>query len=207
MNQGMRFLVRPGTFINQLQWSTHHWLILFLFLTIAAVETHIGPNQGHYQIFAQYFSAKFRIPYEWGMWVVTFLKLSAFLMGSLMITSFLWFVGNLFGRHTSKRVLFRRLTIVFTVLLGGYTLLNWAGASPDLIYVAYALFGWGSLLGYFALREQFALSHMETLVLSLFGFLLISSSWYYSNQLMASHARQLNREMANKSSGYHLRIR
>lgn len=189
MRQGIRLLVKPGTFFNQLQWSTHHWFILISFLMIASIETHVGKQHYFYQVFADVVSARFGISWAQAIWVVTSLKLAFMLAGSFLLASFIWMVGNIFGRRTSKRVLFRRLSVVFTVLLAGYTLEHLGTTHPDLNLVALALYGWGAALGYFALREQFALNHLETAVLGAFAMLTVVSSWHFANHAMETAAR------------------
>lgn len=196
MKQGIRLLVKPGTFFNQLQWSTHHWFILIAFLMIASIETHVGKSHLSYQVFADVMSARFAISWNEAIWVVTSLKLAFMLAGSFLLASFIWMVGNIFGRRTSKRVLFRRLSVVFTVLLAGYTLEHLSATHPDLGFVAMALYVWGSALGYFALKEQFALNHLETAVLGAFAMLVVVSSWHFANHAMESAAKIQSNELA-----------
>ena len=198
MKQGIRFFVRPGTFINQLQWSTHHWVILTSFLIISAIETHVGRSHAYYQVFADYLSLRAGIGWDFSLWIVTFLKLSFMLVGTFVLASCIWFVGNLFGRRTSKRVLFRRLAIVVTVLLGAYTAQHFVEPFPILAIASPALYLWALVLAYFALREQFALNHVETLVMGLFALLLVSSSWHFVNHVMESAARGALVELAKK---------
>jgi hypothetical protein len=52
------------------------------------------------------------------------------------------------------------------------------------------LYVWGLVLGYFALREQFELNHLETVVLGLFALLLVTSSWHFSNHVLERVARE-----------------
>ncbi len=200
MKQGMRFLVRPGTFFNQLQWSTHHWIILLSFLVIAAIETHVGRQQAFYQVFADLVVERTGMSWDFSMWLVTVAKLTVMLCGAFSVASAVWFVGNLFGRRTSKRVLFRRLAVVFTVLLAAYTAQHLVDPIPFFVMAAPVLYAWALILAYFAIREQFALNHVETLVMGLFALLLVSSSWHVSNHVMETAARQALVELAKKTS-------
>lgn len=194
----MRLFVKPGTFFNQLQWSTHHWIILIGFMIIASLETHIGKSHYYYQVFADVLSARTGLGWNQAIWVVTSIKMAIMIAGSFVLASFIWLVGNLFGRRTSKRVLFRRLAVVFTVLLAGYTLQH----APDTTQLAelgsYGLYLWGLVLGYFAIREQFALNHLETLVLGSFAFLVVTTSWHYANHFMESAARAEMQSLAKR---------
>ncbi len=189
MRQGLRFFIRPGTFINQLQWSSHHWFILLGFLIISAIESHVGRNQFYYDLYTTLVSRRLGITWDQALWLVTALKLGAMLVGSLFIAAAVWVAGNLFGRRTSHRVLFRRLAVVFTVLLAGYTVQQSGLTHPAIPFVTIALYFWGAVFGYFALREQFALSHLEALALGLFALLLLSTTWHYSNHFMRDFAK------------------
>jgi len=198
VKQGVRLLVKPGTFFNQLQFSTHHWIILIAFMVIASLETHLGRQHYFYQIFADQVSANFGLTWNQAIWVVTSIKLAFMLVGSFALASFIWIVGNLFGRRTSKRVLFRRLSVVFTVFLGAYTAQHLALGNENFTLMAMGLYAWGLILGYFAIREQFALNHLETLVLGLFALLVVVSSWHFSNHAMEMAARTQIQEIAVK---------
>ena len=188
MKQGFRFFLRPWTFFNQLQWSTHHWFILLGFLVIAAVETQVGKHHRLYITLAGLLQHRFGIGLDFALWMVTAVKLFCLLAGAYFVSHLVWLVGNMVGTKNSKRVLFRRLAVVFTVLLAGYTAQYFAPTFPIASFVSVVLFIWGLGLGYFAIREQFGLSNLETLVVGFFALLLISSSWHYSNHFMASVA-------------------
>ena len=209
MKQGARFLFRPGTFFNQLQWSSHHWLILLAFTIIASVETHVGKSHVYYQVFADILVGKWGIPWNTALWLVTSLKIVVLLAGVFLLSSVVWVIGNLFGRHTSKRVLFRRLAVVFTVLLSAYTLSNLGSLSETLPLVASFLYVWSAALGFFAVREQFALTSPEALVLSVFAWLMVVSSWHFSRHAMEDIARvHLNETAAARPAlTTHSRIR
>lgn len=189
MRQGMRLLTKPATFFNQLQWSTHHWIILVAFLGLATIETQVGRNQALYQAWALLLERRLGLSLDAALWVVTAFRLAILIAGSVAVSTVIWFVGHLFGRRTSKRVLFRRLAVVFTVLLAGYTASHLTGAYPALAFVSLVMYLWGLVLGYFAIREQFALNHLETVVVGLFALLLVSSSWHFSNHVIEKAAR------------------
>ena len=201
MKQLFRFLFRPGTFFGQLQWSTHHWLILLAFLGMASVETHVGRQHLYYQVFADMVSARTGLSWEMSVWLVTFAKLVAFLAGAFALSSVLWVIGNLFGRRTSKRVLFRRMAIVFTVLLTAYTSHFFSPVYPIMEVLSWAFYVWGALLSFYAVKEQFALGSLEALVMSALAFLLISSAWQYSGRVMESAARARWQDLARGAHG------
>ncbi len=190
MKQGLRILYKPTTFFNQLQWSTHHWMLLAAFLGIAIVETQTGRQHALWLWSASVFEARLGVSLNVALWIVTFLKLTILLAGSFAIANTVWFLGSLFGRRTSRRVLFRRLSVVFTVLLAGYTASHFTGQVPYAMYVSYALSVWAVLLGYFAIREQFGLTHMETSVLGLFALFMALSSWHFTNHAWEKMVKQ-----------------
>jgi hypothetical protein len=190
VRQGLRLLVKPGTFFNQLQWSSHHWIILFLFLAVAAAETHIGKSQAIFQIFSDSLAAKSGLSIEMATWLVIAMKLSATLLASFILATVTWFLGSLFGRRTSKRVLFRRLSVVFTVFLAAYTLQQLALKQSHIDYIIAGFYVWGVVLGYFAIREQFALTHIETMVIGLFALMMLVTSFHFANHVLEKAARQ-----------------
>lgn len=202
MKQGVRLLVKPGTFFNQLQFSTHHWIILVAFMILASVETHLGKQHYFYQVFADAAVAKFGISWSQAIWLVTSLKLAFMLVATFGLATFIWLVGNIFGRRTSKRVLFRRLAVVFTVMLAGYTTQHLAGSSETYGLLSLGFYAWGLILGFFAIREQFALNYVEALVLGTFALLVVVSSWHFSNHVMETAARTQILELAKKPANH-----
>lgn len=189
MKQGLRLLFKPGTFFGQLQWSTHHWFILFAFLAIASVETQLGKFTDVYQTYALLLQNQFSLTFDQALWVITFSKLGLMLLGTYVLVTFIWIVGNLLGAKKSKRVLFRRLAVVFAVFLAGYTAQHMTEYSPHFLLAAVLLYSWGLFLGYFAIREQFELTVLETTIVSLFAVLLVSSSWHYSTHIAEAVAK------------------
>jgi len=189
VRQGFRLLARPGEFFNQLQWSTRHWVILSAFLGLAAIEAHVGRQQELYRAFATLLQSRAGLGLDTALWIVTAIRLATLVAGAWAVSSVIWLVGNFFGRRTSHRVLFRRLAVVFTVFLAGYTAQHFADAIPALAVVQIAMYLWAVVLGYFAIREQFALNHLETVVVGLFAVLLVTSTWHFTNHVAESAAR------------------
>lgn len=180
----MKLITKPGTFFNQLQWSSYHWFILVAFMVVAMVETQLGRDHHLYTALAQVAGNWLGTSADLGLWVVMFVRLATLLVGSFVLGVLVWFVGGLFGRHTSKRVLFRRLAVVFTVFLAGYLVHHLSKLNPNLAFVALGFYLWGMLLGYFAIREQFALNHLETIVIGLFLMIMVTSTWHFSHQAL-----------------------
>ncbi|MBI4404166.1 MAG: hypothetical protein HY537_08395 [Deltaproteobacteria bacterium] len=189
MKQGLRLFLRPGTFFGQLQWSPHHWFILLAFLVIATVETHLGKYTDAYQNYTLVLQTRLGISFDTALWVIIFTKLFVMLGGTYLIANFVWFVGNQIGMRKSKRVLFRRLAIVFAVLLAGYTSQQLLDYSPHFLLAAVLLYSWGLFLGYFAIREQFELNMVETTIVALFSILLVTSAWHYSHHAVEAMAQ------------------
>lgn len=199
MRQSVRMFVRPKEFVNQLQWSTHHWMILFTFLIVTAVEAHVGRQHALYELYSSVITQTTGIPFEIAMWLVVAAKLGVLLVGSYLIGQMVWTVGSFFGSKNSKRVLFRRLAVVFTMIMAGYTASHLESSFEWMGTASFFLYFWGVLLGYFAIREQFSLSHTETTVMALFTGLLVVSTWHFSHIYMEQFARQHMTEMAAKT--------
>ncbi len=199
MKQGIRFFVRPKEFVNQLQWSTHHWMILFTFLVVTAVEAHVGRQHSLYEIYSRVISQTTGFNYDLILWVVVAAKLLFMLVGSYLVAQLIWTVGSFFGSKNSKRVLFRRLAVVFTMILAGYTANHLQDAFLWMGTASFFLYFWGILLGYFAIREQFSLTHVETAVVGLFAVLLVVSTWHFAHSYMEDFAKQHMTELSQKS--------
>jgi hypothetical protein len=121
-------------------------------------------------------------------------------MASYLSAFFIWIIGSLIGERNSQRVLFRRLAIVFTVLLSAYTAQHLKPLYPWMETVSFFLYTWGLLLGYFAIREQFNLSHFETSVVGVFAIILVIASWMGTNRLMIEAANRYQSELAKVNS-------
>ena len=53
---------------------------------------------------------------------------------------------------------------------------------PRWVFVVIGAYAWSALLAYFAFREQFALSHVETMVVGALCLLAIATGWHYSRK-------------------------
>jgi len=196
VKQGIRLLAKPGAFFNQMQWSTHHWVILTTYLGFAWAETTAGRHLPLYRMVAQFLERTFGLSEDVSLWIVIAAKLSLLAAGTVGITTLVWFIGTLFGRSTSQRVLFRRLAIVFSVFLAGYTAHHLGNVYPMMAFASLTLFLWGLLLGYFAIREQFSLTHLESVVVGVFAMLVVVTGWHFSVQTLE---RTVHDEIAGKS--------
>jgi hypothetical protein len=203
VNQWIRLFSQPGTFFNQLQWSRHHWWILFSFLFVAAVETHVGRSQVLLTTYASVLSNYLQIGFDTAVWLAVSAKLFLLLAGAIAIAHVIYFIGSFFGDQGSRRVLFRRLAVVFTIILAAYTgshlehMYDWMGTASLFLYI------WGGLLGFIALREQFMLSMTETLVVGSLASLLVFGSWTVSQRMTEQLAKDHMAEIAAKSSVTH----
>ncbi len=200
LKQGIRFIVKPQTFFNQLQWSRNHWMIMLSFLGLALVETQVGRQHQLYSAFASF------LQYQWGVssavavWVVMAARLSFMLVGAMAISSIIYLVGSLIGQSNSRRVLFRRLAVVFTVFLAGFIAQHFGDTKPNLAFVSLALYAWGLFLGYIAIREQFSLNHLQTSVILAFAALLVTSTWQLSNRAITVALQNQMHSLAKRSS-------
>ena len=199
MKQGARLFLKPQEFFNQLQWSTHHWLILLTFLVVSGVEAHLGTQSALYRWLAQSLTTQTGISLELTLWLVVSAKLAVILTASYLSAYFIWIIGSIIGEKNSQRVLFRRLAVVFTVTLAAYTSQYLRPLYPWMETLSFFLYTWGLLLGYFAIREQFALSHFETSVVGVFAIVLITFSWIGTNRLMLEAANKSGQEIAKIS--------
>lgn len=175
-----RLITTPGTFFSQLQWSQHHSAIVAGFLLVALVETLVGNPGVWFEYYVSLARAYFHVPADLALWAVAFAKLIVLWLGVYAITSAVWLVGSLIGERGSHRVLLRRLTVVFTTLLLARTVEHLSAHYPQLFYLALALYGWGLLLGFHALREQFVLSTVETFMVTIFTASVVYASFQYA---------------------------
>jgi hypothetical protein len=200
VKQTVRLITQPKTFFSQLQWSTHHWFIMLTFLALALVETQTGAHVALYQRYAAVLSANFGLSLEASTWLIALAKLGIMLWGAASLASILYIVGSLFGRETSRRVFSRRIAVVFTVFLAGYTAQHGITQFPWLLAVTIGLYAWGLLLGYLALREQFELTHLETGVLGTFAILLVTLSWHITDHVIEAASRMPFMEVAKQAA-------
>jgi hypothetical protein len=184
--------------MNQLQWSSHHWLILAAFLGLATLETTLGSSRGFYWEVVQALQLNFGLSENFAYGTLIAGKLALMIGGAYALSVIVWFAGSLFGKQTSRRVLFRRLAIVFTFLLTGY-LLQTAFAEYAGVFVAgYAFYLWGLVLGYFSIREHFVLNTVESAAVGLFALLLVTSTWHYSTHFFDGFVKHTWSEMAKR---------
>lgn len=200
MKQSARLFLKPQQFFNQLQWSTHHWLILLAFFIVTGVESHLGTQSNLYRWLADSLSQNTGLSTEITMWFVVSVKLAVIGTASYITAFLIWIIGSLIGERSSQRVLFRRLAVVFTVILSAYTAQHLKGFYPWMETVSFFLYTWGLLLGYFAIREQFDLTHFETSVVGVFAIFLVIGSWIGTNRIMVEAATKYNTEIAKIQS-------
>lgn len=178
-------------------------MILLSFLVLATVETQIGKHNHAYHAAASVLQAKFGISLDVSLWLIMAAKMALMLGGMFLVTTAIYFIGSLVGRANSRRVLFRRLAVVFTVILGGFTVSHFAAATPALAYVAYALYAWGVLLGYVAIKEQFETTHLSTAIVAVCAFLMVTSTWHFSNAYFENSVRNRVESLAKKPAAPH----
>ena len=177
----MRILTKPATFMNQLQWSRNHLWILLGFSAIAILESLMGSQTEAFQHYALALEADLGLSRSWSVAAVITGRVLAMLGGMFVLSSVIWMLGNAFGRHTSKRVLFRRMSIVFTVMLGGYLCSHLSVEHQILSTVAFVAYVWAGVLAYFSIKEQFELNVMEAAIVGAVALFLVTTTWHYSH--------------------------
>lgn len=196
VRQGVRFFVKPNTFVNQLQWSSHHTWLLLAFLIVAGVEAHVGRNHAIIAQFGDSIAFRLGVSRDIGMWLMISAKLAFTLLAAYLISLLVWFVGSFLGSSSSQRVLFRRLSVVFTLVFAGYTATHLTHLFPWMETASLFLFFWAALLGFFSLKEQFRLGILETAFVGSFTALVVFSSWHYSNRFIEKNAQFISHEIA-----------
>ena len=199
MRQGVRFFVKPNAFVNQLQWSSHHTWLMIAFLIVAGVEAHIGRNHLLIENFADALSFRLGIGRDLAMWLMVSTKLICTVIAAFLITVLVWFAGSFIGHSSSQRVLFRRLSIVFTLVLTAHTARHLTHLYPWMETASLFVFFWAGLLGFFSLREQFRIGFVETAFLGGFTALLVISTWHYSNRFLENNAHTISQQIAYRS--------
>lgn len=200
MKQGVRLFVKPGTFFNQLQWSSHHWMILIGFFVASAVETQLGTSNSLFFWYANFLTIRFGLGLGAALWVITFARLAFLLSAAWVTTVAVWAFGSLMGHRSSRRVLFRRLAVVFTILLTGYTAQHLSDTYEFASLLALGLYIWGAALGYFAISEQFRLNKLQTLAVALFTVIVVSQGWKLSSELLRVKAVALHSEFSRSNT-------
>lgn len=196
MRQGVRFFVKPNAFVNQLQWSSHHTWLLLAFLIVAGVEAHVGRNHALIAQFADALSFRLGVSSEIGMWLIISLKLICTLVAASLISVLVWIVGSFIGQSSSQRVLFRRLSVVFTLVLTAYTASHLTHVYPWMETASLFIYFWAALLGFFSLREQFRIGFLETVFVGSLTVLLVLSTWHFSNRYLEKNAKIISNEIA-----------
>ena len=189
MKNGIRLVTRPGTFFNQLQWSRNHWLIVATFLALAVVETHVGSGQSSHRVMAELIAYQSGLSFGLALGLLTAARLAVLLITAFFGAWLVWLVGGLFGQQSSRRVFFRRLSIVATVILAGYTLRHFTDFSAWADFAGWAISVWGAILGYFAIREQFGLNRVEAVVMCGFTLLAALTSWQLTQDAVEQSVR------------------
>lgn len=200
MKQFFRLLLQPSTFFSQLQWSSQHWFILAAFLGLALVETQVGRGQNEFYQVALFIQKSWNVSANVALWVVLAGRLAFITFGAFLVTTAVWLVGGFFGEKTSRRVLARRLAVVFMVALAAYTTQYFVDMHPLFGVASLLLYVWSLILGYFAIRENFGLSHLESMVVGMFAVLMVTTSWYYGHQIVSHKANAIAAESSKASN-------
>ncbi len=166
MKQTLRFLLNPRVFFNQLQWSRAHWFIFGGFALMAFIETQTGTPHAFYSVGAQWLAKFWGWNFLESIWVLTVIKLVGMTTGVYFLSHIVWHVGGLFGQQGSRRVLFRRLTVVLTVMLLGFSIRNMGAPHSNWTLLSSGLLVWACFLGFYAIQEQFNLGAFETVVVA-----------------------------------------
>lgn len=189
MKQLIRFFTNPAAFVNQLQWSRNHAWILLTFLGLAVIESQIGTGKVLNAQLSWLLAKETQLARDQALFLVMAGRIAALFVGGMVITQSFWLIGSRLGRATSKRVLQRRMSIVYTFLLASYILTT--VLSPDNQIWAALVFGWGLILAYVTFREHFAVDRFAAIVLGLVAVGAIVVSWQQADrfaQTQSSHA-------------------
>jgi len=182
--------------VNQLQWSSHHTWLLLAFLIVAGVEAHVGRNHALLSNFGEALAFRLGVSRDIGIWLMISLKLTVTLLTAYLISLAVWMVGSFLGSSSSQRVLFRRLSVVFTLIFMGYTATHLTHVFPWMETASLFIFFWAGLLGFFSLKEQFSLGFLETAFVGSLTAMLVFSSWHYSNRFVERNAQLISHEIA-----------
>lgn len=182
LKQLFRLFIQPATFVNQLQWSTNHGLILLIFLGIAVVESQVGAGRVLNLQLSWLLSHWTGWERDQALFAVMAARVGFLFFGALSLAETIWWIGDKLGRSTSKRVLSRRMAVVLTVMLASYSL--FASVEPALQWAGVAVFSWGLVLTYLTLKEQFSLSALTAGVCGLVAAAMIMVSWQVSDKVV-----------------------
>ncbi len=197
MRQFVRFFTSPAVFVNQLQWSRNHGWILLTFLLLAVAESQIASTRALNVQLSWLLSVETGWGRDQALFAVMAARIAALLLGSIVLTELFWLVGSQLGKSNSKRVLQRRMAVVFTFLLASYVLTT--VLPSDQQYIAAILFGWGGLLSYVTFREHFGLNRMVALLVGLVAVASIAWSWQSAERYVSVTASKAISEKVSKS--------
>src|SRR4051812_34821591 len=116
LKQFIRFFFSPATFVNQLQWSSNHALILLTFLGLAIVESQVGAGRVLNAQLSWLLASRSGLGLErdQALFLVQSIRIAFLFFGALSLTETIWWIGSRLGHATSKRVLQRRMAVVLT---------------------------------------------------------------------------------------------
>ena len=182
MRQWMRLFIRPWTFFNQLQWSQHHYRILFFFFVLSWIQGMVYGYERWSLLATRYAASFLGIKAEFAFVGVLFFRSAVMVLGLWGISWVAFFLGSFIGERGSFRVLFRRLAIVFSIYLVALIVekSSWVGSSELRYWLGMGFRLWSLVLGFFALYEHFhlewasALLVMITLLVTLGAFKKVS---------------------------------
>jgi len=198
MRNPLRYVFKPHLFFNQLQFSQNHSAILLVFLFLSTLETHLGRHTGVYQFYAQFLQWNYNLNFNLALWLVTFTKLFLMVAGASAFTWLLWTIGQFLGYRSSRRVLFRRIAVVLTLFLAGHILDLFVYTWAPLALASLGFFLWGGASLFFAIREQFGIQSLQTLVVTLLIAIFIFGGWNQSQDFFATTGRTKLIELARK---------
>jgi branched-subunit amino acid transport protein AzlD len=201
LKQVFRFFFNPAAFVNQLQWSKNHGLILLSFLAVAFVESQVGAGRVVNHQLSLLVCQLTGLARDHSFFLVVAARIALLFFGALSLAETIWRIGVTLGQNTSRRVLDRRIAVVLTVMLGAYTLNSMQFENAQ--FAALALFAWGSMLCCFTLREQFSLSVFQAAVLGATAVFLVAVSWKVSDSVVQESASFALSQSATKSKSVH----
>jgi len=186
LKQVIRFFIRPATFINQLQWSRHHGMILLAFLGIALLESQIGVGRALNLQLSWLLAEGSGLDRDQALFLVMLGRMAFLLAAVFCASEAIWWLVARFGFQTSKRVLYRRLAVVSTMVLASYAM--FASIEPGAQLMGALFFGWGLILSYLTFREQYQFSQVTSLVLGILAVGAVEFTWQYSDQFVQNTA-------------------
>ncbi len=195
MKQPIRLLIKPTTFMNQLQWSRWHWLIISIFLGLGVIETFVGGNIKFYEIISLKISSFLGLSIDASFIFLLMIKLFIMLFVLFLISYIIWLIGGLFSNKASLRVLIRRFATAFSILLIGY-ILQFFFPGKATVVLKYIFYFWGLILCFMLVKEQFNLAIIESLIVGCLAIIIAISTWYFSN---AGIRKILNSHLHNQA--------